>query len=81
MRGLTPRERELLAEAQEAMRYGAGLHLDRQGDRVVAGRLERRGAFLCSPCGGEGHYTVTALGADILRLDTLAKAPPPSGCF
>jgi hypothetical protein len=85
MRGLTSMERELLTETLAATRQGGGLHVSTRGDRVVMGRLERRGAVLCSPCEsdwrGEDHYTATALGASILELDAKAEAPLPPGCL
>jgi hypothetical protein len=80
MRGLTSMERELLTETLAATRQGGGLHLCTRGERVVMGRLERRGAVLCAPCSiGEDHYTVTALGITILDLDERAESPLPPG--
>ena len=81
MRGLTPIERDILADALLATRRGGGLHIDSRGDLIVAGRLERRGALLCSPCFGDNHYTVTSIGLSIIDLDAMAEAPLPPGCF
>jgi len=76
MRGLTPRERVMLTDVRHCMRAGGGLHLTSTGDRIVAGRLVRRGALHRSHCGNEEHYTLGSLANTIIELDRIASTCP-----
>ncbi len=74
MRGLTTRERSILADVAHCMRYNGGLHLDRLGDRQVAGRLVKRGVLHNCACGDDDHYILTAHGIKVIELDLFANS-------